>query len=121
MNPIPCAHCGANFMRQTLDPESPKLCNNCSIREENRNHKKGNEMENQIIDILIKCPKEKYAEIEEICISNGHDVTKYFMNLHANNGPKVKEEMIFDNRSLKEKHEKEDLEEVNTKNKGKKK
>jgi len=69
------------------------------------------------IDILIKCPKQDYAEIEEICINTGVDVTKYFMNLHSNNGPKVKEEIIFDNRTLKEKHS----EIPDSKNKGKKK
>ena len=127
MPPIPCAHCGNNFMRTTTDPEAPKLCNNCAVREERRAPKM--EEKKDTIDILIKCPKKDYAEIEEICINTGVDVTKYFMNLHASNGPKV----IYDNRTLKEKQSqppailernwktKEEVEEYLPKNKGKKK
>lgn len=80
MNPIPCAHCGVNFMRPTMDPEAPKLCNNCSLREEKRHPTKGKPMDT--VDILIKCPIETHIEIEEICINNGGDFSKYFLGLH---------------------------------------
>ncbi len=80
MNPIPCSHCGVNFMRPTIDPEAPKLCNNCSLKEEKRNPTKGKCMDT--VDILIKCPIALQIEIEEICINNGGDFTKYFLGLH---------------------------------------
>ncbi len=82
MHPIPCAHCGGNFMRQTLDPEAPKLCNNCAVREEKRSPTKKETMET--IDILIKCPANIQHEIEEYCVTNGMNFTKYFLDLHAN-------------------------------------
>lgn len=113
-------------MRTTNDPEAPKLCNNCVVKEERRSPKV--EDKKETIDILVQCPKHVYAEIEEICINTGIDVTKYFMNLHLNNCPKV----ICDNRTLKEKHApavlerewktKEEVQEyLPEKNKGKKK
>lgn len=81
MNPIPCAHCGNNFMRHDLDPEAPKLCNNCLIRENIRTKKKDdNTMDS--IDILVKCPREIQNEIEEICINEGISFSQYFLNLH---------------------------------------
>lgn len=80
MQPIPCAHCGNNFMRHTLDPEAPKLCNNCIVKENLRNPKKEKPM--QTVDVLIKCPPQVQAEIEEHCITVGIDFTKYFLNLH---------------------------------------
>lgn len=83
MPPIPCAHCGHNFMRTTLDPEAPKLCNNCIVREGNRQQKKEDKMDT--VDILIKCPKDIQIEIEELCINVGIDFTKYFLQLHKEN------------------------------------
>lgn len=80
MSPLPCAHCSMNFMRTNLDPDAPKLCNNCIVREELRNPKKGEQMET--VEILIKCPKEIHAQIEEFCMSRGKDYSKYFLNLH---------------------------------------
>ena len=80
MNPIPCAHCATNFMRKTNDPEAPKLCNNCLVREEIRNPSKIKKVET--MDILIKCPIEIQAEIEEYCINQGIDFSKYFISLH---------------------------------------
>lgn len=81
MSPIPCAHCGANFMRPTPDPEAPKLCNNCLVREEKRNPTKKESME-QTIDIKITCPIAIHNEIEEYCINNGINLSKYFLSLH---------------------------------------
>ena len=66
-------------MRPTPDPEVPKLCNNCLLREERRNPKK-DIMET--VDILIKCPAKDQAEIEEYCMKNGLTFTQYFMNIH---------------------------------------
>ena len=80
MHPVPCSHCGNNFMRPTIDPEAPKLCNNCSVREEKRNPKKVDKMTK--IGILIQCPQDVHVEIEELCINRGIDLTKYFLDLH---------------------------------------
>ena len=81
MPPIPCAHCGVNFMRANLDPEALKLCNNCIVREEKRtNFKKEDKM--STIDIVIKCPREDQIKIEEFCINHGMDFTRYFLELH---------------------------------------
>lgn len=81
MPPIPCAHCGNNFMRPTNDPEAPKLCNNCIVREETRKIKGETKM--QTIKIEIDCPVSTYPEIEEFCINKGISVTKYFLDLHS--------------------------------------
>lgn len=81
MHPIPCSHCGNNFMRRNLDPDAPKLCNNCEVREEKRNPKKEDKMTAHV-NILIKCPIPEHREIEEHCINEGIDMTKYFMELH---------------------------------------
>lgn len=80
MSPLPCAHCAMNFMRTNPDPDAPKLCNNCIVREELRNPKKGEKMDT--VEILIKCPKEVHAQIEEYCMARGKDYSKYFLNLH---------------------------------------
>lgn len=80
MNPIPCSHCGNNFMRQTTDPEAPKLCNNCVVREHIRNPTKEKFM--QVVDILITCSREEQIEIEEICINEGINFSRYFLQLH---------------------------------------
>lgn len=81
MPPIPCAHCGNNFMRPTIDPEAPQLCNNCSVREEKRNPQNKAKMETTV-DILIKCPQKVQFEIEELCINQGIDFSRYFLELH---------------------------------------
>lgn len=84
MHPIPCSHCGGNFMRPTPDPEAPKLCNNCLLREEKRNPTKKENMESTI-DIKISCPISMHNEIEEYCINNGISLTNYFIDLHKIN------------------------------------
>lgn len=81
MPPIPCGHCGNNFMRPTLDPEAPKLCNNCLVREEKRNPQGKVKMETTV-GILINCPKDTQIEIEELCINQGIDFSRYFLELH---------------------------------------
>lgn len=81
MHPIPCAHCGSNFMRPLPDPQAPKLCNNCLIREEKKNPQKKEPMEPSI-DIKITCPINIHHEIEEHCINQGINLTKYFLGLH---------------------------------------
>lgn len=80
MQPIPCAHCGNNFMRTTIDPEAPRLCNSCDLRENIRNPKK--EIKMDTIDIVITVSKQDQIEIEEFCINEGLDFSEYFMNLH---------------------------------------
>lgn len=80
MPPIPCMHCGNNFMRHTNDPEAAKLCNNCSVRENIRNPKGKEKME--MITIQIECPRQIQIEIEEICINKGVNFSEYFLDLH---------------------------------------
>ena len=80
MPPIPCNHCGNNFMRHTLDIEAPRLCNNCSVREEKRNPTQTETM--TTVDILIKCPRQDQIDIEEICINQGINFSRYFLELH---------------------------------------
>lgn len=80
MPPIPCMHCGNNFMRHNIDPEAPRLCNNCSVKENIRNPKGVSKM--QIITIQIECPRETQIEIEEICINQGVNFSQYFLDLH---------------------------------------
>jgi hypothetical protein len=66
-------------MRQQNEPDGPRLCNSCEVRENIRNPK-GKEM--QTVGILIQVPKETQIEIEEYCIANGKDFSKYFLELH---------------------------------------
>ena len=85
MNPIPCSHCAVNFMRKSIDPEAPKLCNSCVIRENIRCseiNKKGKKMDENNVNILIECPKEIQKEIEEICLNNNLTFSTYFLQLH---------------------------------------
>jgi hypothetical protein len=113
MNPIPCAHCGNNFMRPTIDPEAPKLCNNCLIREEKRNPPKKENME-QTIDIKIKCPISVHNYIEEYCLNNGIDLTKYFLSLHESfkqvqemeNPSEIEESQVSESKSSSHKSKK---------------
>jgi len=81
MPPILCAHCANIFMKSTTENEANNLCNNCFLREELRN-KKPEEI--TTIGILIQLPRELQIEIEEICINQGVDFSKYFINLHEN-------------------------------------
>jgi hypothetical protein len=68
-------------MRGNLDPEAPRLCNNCLIREEKRSTPK-KEDNMSTIDIVVKCPREDQIKIEEYCINHGMDFTRYFLELH---------------------------------------
>lgn len=79
MQPIPCNHCGYNFMRHNLEADAPRLCNSCDVRENQRNPK-GKKMET--IGILIQCPRDEHIVIEELCINQGIDLTRYFLELH---------------------------------------
>jgi hypothetical protein len=82
MQPIPCNHCGFNFMRQTTDPEAPKLCNSCALREEKRSPTKKDNME-KVITIQIQFPIKIHNEIEEYCINQGISLSQYFIDMHA--------------------------------------
>lgn len=77
--PIPCMHCGYNFMRQSPRSEE-KLCNSCCIRENLRNPKQ--EPKKMNIDILIKCPCDMHKEIEEACLEMNIGLSEYFLALH---------------------------------------
>jgi hypothetical protein len=82
--PIPCAHCGTNFMRRDLNPDAPKLCNNCEYnnkqKEQNRiNNKEKNASE---IQFLFTCDRKTQIEIEEYCMNEGISISQYFIRLH---------------------------------------
>ena len=83
MSPIPCAHCGNNFMRINKDPDVAKLCNNCLVREEARNPKGKEKM--TTANILIEVSRETQIEIEEICHKENTNFSDYFLNLHRSN------------------------------------
>lgn len=85
MHPIPCSHCGNNFMRPTNDPEAPRLCNNCALRESVRIPSKKNEGEKEEVTILIHFPRQIQNEIEEHCIAHGLSFSEYFLRLYFDN------------------------------------
>jgi hypothetical protein len=76
-------------MNPSTDPESPKLCNNCVVREQRRTPKMT--VKEETIDILVKCPKKIQREIEEICIAKGMSFAEYFLNLHYREIEKLRE------------------------------
>lgn len=82
--PVPCAHCGTNFMRRDLNPDAPKLCNNCEYnnrqREQNRINNK--EKSNSQIQLLITCDRSTQIEVEEICMNQGLSISEYFIRMH---------------------------------------
>ena len=95
MAPIPCSHCGTNFMKSSQDPEAPKLCNNCIVLEQRR--AVPTKPKSSGIGMIIQCPLEAHAQIEEICASQGMSYTQYFMKLHDANmscGWKLKSEVL---------------------------
>jgi hypothetical protein len=81
MSPIPCAHCGTNFMRRDLDPEAAKICNNCSIREQTRISNQGKKDMSKV-QLLIEVDRPTQIEIEEICLNEGVSLSEYVLNLH---------------------------------------
>ena len=68
-HPIPCAHCGVNFMRHNLSPDYPKICNSCMLKE--KQHKKGNVENMNMVKLLVEVDRQTQVEIEEICINEG--------------------------------------------------
>lgn len=83
MHPKPCAHCGTMFMPRNLGDESPTICNNCQVREDNKKPKGEKPMSS--IKIMVDCPQAEYARIEEIALNQGVSPSEYFMNLHKLN------------------------------------
>ena len=81
MSPIPCAHCGTNFMRRDLDPEAAKICNNCSIRDQARISNQGKKDMSKV-QLLIEVDRPTQIEIEEICLNEGVSLSEYVLNLH---------------------------------------
>lgn len=82
IGPIPCQHCGVNFMPHDVHPDDLKLCNNCVIKENIRNPKKEKSMQDDNIVILINCPRKDHADIEEACIRTGVTLSEFFMTLY---------------------------------------
>ena len=89
MPPIPCAHCGINFMRSNPDPEIPKICNNCLIKEQIRKPKPEEKL--KTIKIIIECPQRIHAEIEETCMNLGINYTEFFLMCYKSSKEVVKE------------------------------
>lgn len=109
-SPIPCAHCGFNFMRHTLDENVPKLCNNCMLKEE-KNKPKG-ERPMSKANILIVCDREDQIQIEEICTNQGITLSQYFMDLHKLNTSKgwaSRDEKEENQNSTSDRNREEDL------------
>ena len=79
-HPIPCAHCGVNFMRHNLSPDYPKICNSCMLKE--KQHKKGNVENMNMVKLLVEVDRQTQVEIEEICINEGISLSLYFLMLH---------------------------------------
>jgi|SRR5277367_1785365 len=78
--PIPCAHCGNNFMRRDLDPDAPKLCNNCILKDQIRHPKQ--EIKLEKVKLLIEVDRKTQIEIEELCTNEGFSISNYFIRLH---------------------------------------
>lgn len=76
--PVPCRHCGYNFMKDINDTEG--LCNNCILAQERRNPTKG-EKPMDTINITFKCPKDVYAKFEEFCLREGKDISVFLTEL----------------------------------------
>lgn len=78
--PINCSNCGVLYMRRTLDPDAPKLCNNCTEKEKLRTPKPM--IKDETIHVLVKLPKSVYNPLEEHCRNEGLDMSTYFSSLH---------------------------------------
>lgn len=87
MPPIPCAHCGNNFMRQDIDPEAEKLCNTCTLRKPKQITKKN--MENNFT-ISFEIPRDIYIQVEEKCTNEGCSFADYFLTLHKDRESEIK-------------------------------
>lgn len=74
--PTPCRFCGLNFMRCVRDTLG--LCNNCALTEKKLSKKKESQVES--INFLVTCPKEFYAKLEEICLSEGKTISEYILD-----------------------------------------
>ena len=110
MHPIPCAHCGVNFMRPLPDAEAPKLCNNCLVRQQLANPRK-EEVMSDTVEILIKCPRQDQIEIEEICINQGIDFSRYFLELHYGSQAAIQEMKKISEQPKKPQEPQEDFKE----------
>lgn len=89
MPPVPCAHCGVNFMRPLPDADVPKLCNTCLLRDQKTVPRKEENMDT--VEILIKCPRKDQIEIEELCVNQGIDFSRYFLELHYGSQAAIEE------------------------------
>lgn len=77
-----CAYCACNFMPTQISPAEglKKLCNGCEYKELLKTNPKGSKMET--VDILIKCPLDVHARIEEACINTGKDYSNFFLHIY---------------------------------------
>jgi hypothetical protein len=93
-------------MRHTLSQYSNKLCHNCLLREEKRNPKKEENMqdESDTVQILLKFPREIQIEIEEFCIENGIDFSQYFLKLYSLRKSEIKETKEQEEKTCPVKH-----------------
>ena len=72
-------------MKQTQNPETPNICNNC-VRPEKKPVDE--------ISILIKCDAATQKVIEEICINEGISFSEYFLRLHNGRNARNINEMV---------------------------
>lgn len=82
--PVPCAHCGINFMRRNLDADAKKLCNSCENKQEGKKSVLLSDR-SSFSKILIEVDQKSQIEIEELCSAQGISFSDYFSNLHKTN------------------------------------
>jgi hypothetical protein len=103
-------------MRKTIDPEAPKICDACKIRDDDR--KKGEKKVSNKTKILIECDPHTQAEVEEYCMIIGKNFSEYFLDLHEKrkiselsimlNNPTYQSTELLENPTLEDKSEKID-------------
>lgn len=80
--PVPCAHCGTNFMRRNLDPDAARICHTCELKspQKPKIYHRGADVDKP--KMLIEIDLKTQAEIEELCLKEGISFSKYFMEAH---------------------------------------
>lgn len=77
--PVPCSHCGFNFMPRETIPGALRLCNNCQVKETTRKNAEDNKA--KMAKILIECPIEVQKRLEEKCLNSGESLSAIFLRL----------------------------------------
>ena len=101
MAPIPCAHCGVNFMPHDPDSDTIKICNNCTIKDRMRSKKEP--PGKQKMQITVQFSKENVGKIEEYCLSENMSFEELFLKSLNMYFDFLKEQT--DERTLVDRHE----------------